>query len=84
MISFAGKVSLEVAYPCLRIPWKYGRDNCRETSELEIGPPGNISTLAALQPFLNRYMYSYIQDFSKNQLNEYMTHAQKRKRPITM
>lgn len=54
---FAGKVALEVAYPCMEIKWRYGRSDCLETSESEIGPSGNMSTLAEMQPFLNRYFY---------------------------
>jgi catalase (peroxidase I) len=58
VFSFAGKVALEVAYPCMKINWRYGRNNCLETTEAEIGPSGNISSLAQMQPFLARYNFT--------------------------
>ena len=54
VVSLAGKVAVETAYPCMQIKWSYGRSKCHITTPGEI-PGGNITTLAQLQPFLNRY-----------------------------
>ena len=55
VISLAGKVAIETAYPCLQIKWRFGRSECSSTDEKESGPPGTIDSLDEFQPFLNRY-----------------------------
>jgi hypothetical protein len=54
IISLAGKVAIEAAYPCLTIRWSFGRRSCTQ-NEIESGPGPEINTLAKMQPFLNRY-----------------------------
>jgi hypothetical protein len=52
-ISLAGKVAMEIAYPCIRIKWRPGRPSCG--IEVESGPAPDIQTYQGLKPFLNRY-----------------------------
>lgn len=61
VISLAGKVAIELAYPCIRINWRGGRPPCSTdpaTSETNLLPSGKISDLAGLQPFLDRYNFT--------------------------
>jgi catalase (peroxidase I) len=55
VISLAGKVAVETAYPCMQIKWRYGRTKCSNLNEVESGPSSKINTLEQYQPFLNRY-----------------------------
>lgn len=55
VISLAGKVAIETAYPCMQIKWRFGRSECSSTNEEESGPPGTIDSLSKFQPYLNRY-----------------------------
>lgn len=55
VISLAGKVAVETAYPCMQIKWRYGRTECSNVDEVASGPSGKINTLEQYQPFLNRY-----------------------------
>jgi hypothetical protein len=55
VISLAGKVAIETAYPCVQIKWRFGRSECSSTNEEESGPPGTIDSLGKFEPFLNRY-----------------------------
>jgi hypothetical protein len=54
IISLAGKVAIEAAYPCLTIKWSFGRPSCTQ-NEIESGPGPEINTLAKMRPFLKRY-----------------------------
>lgn len=56
VISMAGKVAMERAYPCIRIKWRPGRPACG--LEVESGPSPHIQTLKDMQPFLKRYSLS--------------------------
>lgn len=59
IISFGGKVAMEVTYPCMKIKWSFGRPECKNASEESlIGPLGNISTLNQFQPVLTRFNFS--------------------------
>jgi len=60
IVSLAGKVAVEKAFPCLKIEWSYGRKPCTG-KEQELGPSAFIETLAGMQPFLNRYGLSAIE-----------------------
>ena len=55
VISLTGKVAVEMAYPCMKIKWRYGRSECSSTDEKPAGPSGKIDTMEKMQPFLNRY-----------------------------
>lgn len=55
VISLAGKVAVETAFPCINIPWKFGRSTCASISNPGAIPMGQISTVAEVTPFLNRY-----------------------------
>jgi catalase (peroxidase I) len=54
LVSLAGKVSIEMAFPCVRPDWSGGRKLC-SPSPLDDGPPANMNSKAALAPFLTRY-----------------------------
>ena len=54
VISLAGKVAVETAFPCVQIRWGYGRSDCKISRPGAI-PPGNLTKIAQLKPFLNRY-----------------------------
>ena len=54
VISMAGKVAVESAYPCMQIKWAFGRAECKPTRPGSV-PPGELATTAAIAPFLNRY-----------------------------
>jgi hypothetical protein len=60
IVSLAGKVAVEKAFPCLKIEWSYGRKPCTG-KEKELGPNAFIETLAGMQPFLKRYGLSAIE-----------------------
>ena len=55
--SLAGKVAVEIAYPGVRIPWRYGRSPCNlnAVASKQLGPNPEMSKLTELQPFLTRY-----------------------------
>lgn len=55
ILSLAGKVITEQSYPCVRVAWEGGREPCNAEGVVEGGPPGSLESMAALQPFLNRY-----------------------------
>lgn len=55
VISFAGKVAVETAFPCIRIKWRYGRTPCTDSTEKEENPPGTLDSIAQLRSFLARY-----------------------------
>jgi hypothetical protein len=55
VISLSGKTAVEVAYPCIQIEWKYGRSECKSIANAGEIPPGNITSIQQLQPFLDRY-----------------------------
>ncbi|KAI8893246.1 heme peroxidase [Globomyces pollinis-pini] len=55
VISLAGKVAVETAFPCMQIKWSFGRSSCKNTTESESGATGGVDTIAKFQPFLNRY-----------------------------
>lgn len=55
VISLAGKVAVESAYPCMQIPWRYGRSECKSTDEKPAGPSGSFNTTEQFQPFITRY-----------------------------
>jgi hypothetical protein len=56
VISLAGKVAIEKAFPCIRIKWRPGRPICG--FETELGPGGGINTFRNLKPFLQRYGFN--------------------------
>lgn len=58
LVSMAGKVSIEMAFPCVRPAWRFGRKACNATGITSSGPPGNLDSLDKLQPFLERYSLS--------------------------
>ena len=60
IVSLAGKVAVEKAFPCLKIEWSYGRKPCTG-KEKELGPNAFIETLSGMQPFLKRYGLSAIE-----------------------
>ena len=56
VISLAGKVSVEIAfYPCVHIPWRFGRYECIAANETQSGTNGSMNTLAMFAPYLERY-----------------------------
>jgi catalase (peroxidase I) len=55
VISLAGKVAIETAYPCMQIKWRYGRSQCKSTDEKPMGPKGSFNTTEQFQPFVTRY-----------------------------
>jgi catalase (peroxidase I) len=66
IFSFAGKLAVEAAYPCLKIPWSYGRPKCTEAekdSQQPMLPAGNLNTMQGYSPFLDRYGFS-AEDFA--------------------
>jgi catalase (peroxidase I) len=66
IFSFAGKLAVEAAYPCLRIPWGYGRPKCTEAekvSQKPMLPAGTLNTMQGYDPLLNRYGFS-AEDFA--------------------
>ena len=54
IVSLAGKVAVEKAFPCIKIQWSFGRKPCTAL-EKESGPGPLINTLAGMRPFLQRY-----------------------------
>ena len=54
VVSMAGKVAVETAYPCLQIPWEFGRGLCNEKNPGEV-PEGDLDTAIGFDPFLRRY-----------------------------
>jgi hypothetical protein len=54
IVSLAGKVAVEKAFPCIKIKWSFGRKPCTG-NEKELGPSAFIETLAGMRPFLKRY-----------------------------
>lgn len=59
VISLAGKVAIETAYPCMQIKWRFGRLECKETTEKAEGPSGSIDSFEKFKPFSERYGLSY-------------------------
>jgi hypothetical protein len=55
VISIAGKVAIEMAFPCVRPAWGGGRQMCNAEGISSTGPLGSIDSREKLQPFLNRY-----------------------------
>lgn len=56
VISLAGKIAVEAAFPCIQVPWSFGRGVCTTAkTETAQGPSGAINSFAGYQPFLNRY-----------------------------
>ena len=55
IVSLAGKVAVEKAFPCIKIKWSFGRKPCITGKEQELGPSALINTLANMKPFLTRY-----------------------------
>jgi hypothetical protein len=55
IVSLAGKVAVEKAFPCIKIKWSFGRKPCTTGKEQELGPSALINTLANMKPFLTRY-----------------------------
>ena len=57
VISLAGKVAVETAFPGSTVKWRFGRVACNHeaVAEKELAPPPTISTIAEMQPFLDRY-----------------------------
>ena len=57
VISLAGKVAVETAYPGIVVKWRFGRAACNfdaaVTKQLAPGPA--IKAIAEMQPFLDRY-----------------------------
>lgn len=58
VVSLAGKVSFETALSCVNINWRFGRSSCQSNTVQPQGPNGNITNLAGLNPFLNRYGFT--------------------------
>jgi hypothetical protein len=56
VISMAGKVAIERAYPGIRIKWRPGRPACG--FETEGAPGASIQTQKEMDPFLKRYGFS--------------------------
>jgi hypothetical protein len=54
IVSLAGKVAVEKAFPCIKIKWSFGRKPCAGL-EKESGPGPLINSLAGMRPFLQRY-----------------------------
>jgi hypothetical protein len=55
IVSMAGKVAIEMSFPCVRPDWSGGRKMCDSSPTSNIGPPGSIDSRASLSPFLERY-----------------------------
>jgi hypothetical protein len=55
IVSMAGKVSIEMAFPCVRPDWQGGRAVCDPDTIVSRGPPGSINSREKLRPFLERY-----------------------------
>lgn len=58
VISLAGKIAVETAFPCIQIKWRYGRTACIDKTEKEENPPGSIDSMAKYEPFLRRYGFT--------------------------
>ena len=55
VVTLAGKVAFETAYPCIQIKWRFGRSQCTGQNEQEGGASGSVNSLSQFQPFLTRY-----------------------------
>eukprot|EP00834_Sanchytrium_tribonematis_P006283 NODE_447_length_7292_cov_0.701932.p4 type:complete len:332 gc:universal NODE_447_length_7292_cov_0.701932:2305-1310(-) len=55
VISLAGKVAIETAYPCIQIKWRYGRSKCVRVDEQGTGANGTFHSLEEFKPVLDRY-----------------------------
>ena len=60
IVSLAGKVAVEKAFPCIKIKWSFGRKPCTGR-ESQGGPGPNIESLSQMRPFLRRYGLSAIE-----------------------
>lgn len=59
IVSLAGKVAVESAYPCLKIGWGFGRPSCQPTGrEQNDGPVNTIKTVAEYKSFSDRYKFT--------------------------
>ena len=56
IIAMAGKVAVEMQYPCVKVKWRPGRPSCLGALSASPGSATpDIQTMAALVPHLNRY-----------------------------
>jgi catalase (peroxidase I) len=57
VISLAGKVAAEMAYPGISIKWRFGRTSCNlpEVEGKNLAPSPSIATMADMEPLLQRY-----------------------------
>jgi hypothetical protein len=55
ILSMASKVSVELAYPCIRIPWRYGRRACTNTNQQAEAPSGAVNTTSALNALASKF-----------------------------
>jgi catalase (peroxidase I) len=66
IFAFAGKLAVEAAYPCIRIPFQFGRPKCSDqekSGQQSMLPGGKINSIEVYKPFLNRYGFS-AEDFA--------------------
>lgn len=55
VLSLAGKVAVETAYPCMNIPWRFGRSRCPSVENPGPFPDGSTITMNEINPFLHQY-----------------------------
>jgi hypothetical protein len=55
VISLAGKVAVETAYPCVNIRWRFGRSRCPSVENPGPFPDGSTITMNEIHPFLVQY-----------------------------
>ena len=59
VMSLAGKTAIELAYPCMKIKWKYGRAKCTATQNLNQLPHGTLNQLSQMKAFLDIYKLTH-------------------------
>lgn len=56
VVSLAGKVAIESAFPCIRPIWSPGRNICDpDAQHPNQGPPANVDSKAGIDKLINRY-----------------------------
>jgi hypothetical protein len=59
MVSMSGKVSIEMAFKCVRVDWSGGRGRCNLNDPTPSqGPPPNVNTEAGINLLLDRYGFT--------------------------
>jgi Peroxidase len=58
VISLAGKVAVETAYPCVNVRWRFGRSRCPTIANPGPFPDGSSITMNEIHPFLVQYGFT--------------------------